>query len=423
MKKLFTPCLILCLFANLMFAEGKGFLRNRIFEVKVDVPVDVSNNALSVSDFLVKDVVIDLQQICNSLPEKGFSFATSISPDLEINFSFSKVSFGVGAGIEAYTNIGTSKDLFEFIGNGNSIGEEVSVDINAYLDTFAYAQVHFGNKFGKLSTKLQPTAFGTLAHAVTQNSYAKFRNADDGSFNIDVNALFNIYSEFDSADFENKNFTDINLLINKLTPTIGFDLTGSAAYEISDILTVNTSARIPLVPSKLSKVTPYKFSMNKSISLDSLLKKEGDEGDSEGEEASTETSQDSDNGFGDTYSVEYKLHRPMKISLGAEFHPFGNFMNYFGSIGLGIRHPFAENKDELDTYFDYLVGVRVSLLNLIHFSVSTERTDEIYKHKAMLSLSVRLVQIDAGVALESTSLANSFKGQGVGAFVTAYVGL
>ena len=423
MKKLLISCLILFLSANLIFAAEGGFLRNRFFEVKVDVPVDLSNNALSLSDFLVKDVVIDLQQLCDNLPEKGFSFATSVSPGLEISFKLPKASFGVGAGVEAYTNIGTSKDLFEFIGKGNSIGEEISVDLDAYLDTFAYAHVYFGNKFGRLSTKIQPTAFGTLAHAVTQNSYAKFRNTEDGSFDIDVNALVNIYSEFDSNDFQNKTFTDINNIISKLTPTIGFDLTGSVAYDVSDILTVNTSARIPLVPSKLSKVTPYNFSMTKEISLDSLLKKDGEEGESSGEETSTEAEQESNNGFGDTYSLEYKLHRPMKISLGAEFHPFGNFMNYFGSIGLGIRHPFAENKEELDTYLDYLVGVRLSLLNLIHFSVSTERTDEIYKHKAMLSLSVRFVQIDAGVALESTSLANSFKGQGVGAFVTAYVGL
>ena len=112
----------------------------------------------------------------------------------------------------------------------------------------------------------------------------------------------------------------------------------------------------------------------------------------------------------------------MKVSLGAEFHPFGNFMNYYGSLGFGLRHPFAQNTEELDAYFDYLLGVRISLFNLLQFSVSTERTDEVYKHKAMLSLSVRVVQVDAGVALESTSLANSFKGQGIGAFVALYVG-
>ena len=425
MKKLLTSFLILGLSANLMFAAGGGFLRNRIFEIKVDAPVDISNNAISVSDFLVKDVIIDLQELCDNLPKKGFDFATSVNPSVGLNFNFGKVNFGFGAGAEVYSNIGTSKDVFEFIAYGNSIGESISVDLNAYLDTFAYAEVHFGSKIGKLSTRIQPAIFGTLAHAVTQDSYVRFNNTEDGEFNIDVNALFNIYSEFDAADFENKNFTDFNTILNKITPTIGFDLSGSASYEVSEFLTVNTSARIPIVPSRLTKATPFSYSISKSISLDSLLEKDSEGEDSESSEnPETQPAEEEENegGFGETYSVDYILHRPLKFSLGAEFHPFGNFMNYYGSLGFGLRHPFAQNTDELDAYFDYLLGVRISLFNLLQFSVSTERTDEVYKHKAMLSLSVRVVQVDAGVALESTSLANSFKGQGIGAFVALYVG-
>ena len=426
MKKLLTSFLILGLSVNFMFAAGKGFFRHRWFEIKADVPVDISNNAISVSDFLVKDVVIDLQDLCDNLPEKGFNFAAAVDPYVGLNLNLRKFNFGFGAGAEVYSNIGTSKDVFEFIAYGNKIGESVSVDLDAYLDTFAYAEVHFGTKFGKLSTLIQPAVFGTVAHAVSQDSYVKFNNTADGQFDIDVNALFNIYSEFSSEDFKNKTYTDFNVILNKIIPTIGFDISGSASYEVSDILTVNTSARIPIVPSRLSQATPFKYSMNKQISLDSLLKKDSE--DEESDTTDTQESQpaeeeESDNGFGDTYSVDYILHRPLKFSLGAEFHPFGNFMNYYGSLGFGLRHPFAQNTDELDAYFDYLLGIRLSLLNIVQFSVSTERTDEVYKHKAMLSLSVRLVQIDAGVALESTSLANSFKGQGVGAFVTAYVGL
>ena len=97
-------------------------------------------------------------------------------------------------------------------------------------------------------------------------------------------------------------------------------------------------------------------------------------------------------------------------------------MSCYGTLGIGIQHPFSPNPAETYFYVDYLVGAKISLYNILSLYVSTERTDEIYKHKAMLALNFRLVEIDAGVAFESANLQTSFKGPGLGAFVTASVG-
>ena len=48
--------------------------------------------------------------------------------------------------------------------------------------------------------------------------------------------------------------------------------------------------------------------------------------------------------------------------------------------------------------------------------------DEVYKNALALSLNIRLVEVDAGVSLQSPNFTKSFTGAGLGAFVTLCIG-
>mgnify|MGYP003484525954 CR=1 FL=1 len=37
----------------------------------------------------------------------------------------------------------------------------------------------------------------------------------------------------------------------------------------------------------------------------------------------------------------YAIHRPLKLGVSADFHPFGTLLSTKGYVGVGFRHPFA----------------------------------------------------------------------------------
>lgn len=419
------------LFISSSFAGAADFFDHRIFEIKLNVPVNVSNNTLTIADFLQEQVIIDLKELYNGMPKKGFDATIDVMPSAAITLDFKKgLHFGVSAGIDVFANAGVSKDLFRFIAKGNQLNEDFKVSVDSYADVFAFTQLDIGfNLKEKFTILVQPSLFASLAHAVTTDSYVMAKNGENNSYNLIMKGNMDIYSSVPlNEEFFGDSGAMVNKLMNGLAPSLGFDLGGKVSYKLTDFLTLSGSVRVPITPSHLNTKTSISFDKDMTFSLDSLMnkKEEGSEegGNSEGEGASepevTETGSTSI--FSEPVSVQYYINRPMKFAVSAEFSPFSWLMKYYGTLGIGIKHPFAESRSESYFYLDYLIGTKISLVNIISLYLSTERTDEIFKHKATLALNFRLVEIDAGIALESANLQTSFKGSGLGAFVTACIG-
>ncbi len=69
MKKLIITC---ALFASLMTAAfAENIFSHRFFEIKIDVPVAVSNNFIGITDIFKEKVVIDLPKIADSMGKSG----------------------------------------------------------------------------------------------------------------------------------------------------------------------------------------------------------------------------------------------------------------------------------------------------------------------------------------------------------------
>ena len=432
MKKL---VLSLVLFTSLIGASfAENFFAHRFFEIKLDVPVNVSNNLVSLTDIFQETAIIDLPQIADNVSFNGASIKAGASPSFGIKLDIPRgLILGISVGAEADVGIGLSKDLFEFLGHGNeNMKNKFNMSAsNTYADLFATATLTGGWNTKKSKLEISGTAFNSIAHFDANETGATiFLDDENNKTSFEANVKANAYTAVKSEDISN-----VQALLNSINGNVGFDISGKYQYDIFRFLTVGAQARIPLAPSKMNVGYKIDYNIEKEFSFDELL---GGSSDSDEEEDTTEVpkleeeEETEDNGIlGAPIALKtpYAIHRPLKIGVSANFHPFGTLLTTSGYVGLGFRHPFASaiNKanggvDETKFYVDYSVEGRLSLWNILSLSLSHSYMDELFKNEMALAFNIRLVEVDAGVSFQSPNFTKSFTGAGIGAFVTVCVG-
>lgn len=398
MKKIITILLTLGLFTTSIFS--KSFFSQRFFEIKVDVPVDVSNNVFSLSEIMQKNLVIDLRKIAETLPSDGLALVTNTNPNVGINFNIGSFSLGIKAGVNVYLRTSLSKDIFDFIGMGNKIGDELYAGANLSGDVFAFTELSTKFKVGRFQVYFAPSVFVPVASIGNSNISATFKNGQDGSISLTGKANVELYSYFDINNLNNINW-------NKISSSMGFDITAGLSTPISSSFSISGVARIPIVPGKLKNKTAINADIiNYHGSVGELIK-------------DTNVLKFGKVEKGKTEIVEFLTHRPLKLNLYADCNLIGNLINFKVGGGVGIRQPFA---DQYYAYPEYLASFGISLIDLLKLGISTEYTDLIYKHQFTLALNIRLVEVATGVSVQSSSLQKSMTGSGFGAFATVCVG-
>ena len=433
MKKLALSFVLFISLLGTSFAEN--IFAHRFFEIKVDVPVNISNNIISLTDIFQETAIIDLPQIADNVKFNGAAIKAGASPSIGIKLDIPRgLILGVSVGAEADVGVGLSKDLFEFLGHGNTnMGNEFKMEAsNTYADLFATVTIDGGWNTKKSRLEISGTAFSSIAHFDASNTGARiYLNDDDNTAGFEAKLDAKAYTIANIEDL-----TNAEKLLSSIKGNIGFDVSANYKRDIFRFLSVGANARIPLVPSKLKIGYNVLYDMNQEFSFDTLLGKGGeDSGSSESaEEPKQEEEEATEDGglFGEPtiLSQPYSIHRPMKIGVSADFHPFGTLLTTSGYVGLGFRHPFAAviNKattgglDETQFYVDYSVAGRLSLWNILSLSLSHSYMDELFKNEIAVALNIRLVEVDAGVSFQSPSFTKSFTGAGIGAFVTVCVG-
>jgi len=425
MKRLILSLILFVSFVSASFAEN--IFAHRFFEVKLDMPVSLSNNLVDLQSIFQKKVVIDLAEIADKMPDDGASIKANVGPSLSINLDIPRgLILGVNIGAQAEVSAGLSKDIFEFLGKGNggmgnSFTEKTS---NTYADLFANVSVTGGWNAKKSRLAVTGTVFSAIAHMDAGDSYIKiYNNAEDNTFGVQASLDAKMYAV---ADMKN-DMSDIMGIVNLASKNMGFDLAADYQLDFARFLTLGAKANIPLVPSKLDRLASVKSDFTYETSLDDLMKNEessGEGGESGNEGSSSEESKQEAYTLSEfeQLSNPYIIHRPLKLGLSANFHPFGTLLSTNGYFGIGVRHPFAKNSDETDFYFDYSVGGKLSLWNIINFELTHSYYDQVFKNEFALALNIRLVEVDAGISFQSASLAKSFQGAGAGAYVTVCIG-
>ena len=421
MKKLLITFALLVSLVSASFAEN--FFAHRFFEIKLDVPVNISNNLFGITDLLQKQVVIDLAEIADNLPENGASLKADVAPSLSIGIDIPKgLILGLDIGADAAASVGLSKDIFDLIGNGNQgkSSNFTQKTTNTYFDLFAHTSITGGWNTKNSKIKVTGSLFWALAHFDASDTYVKFYSQDNKS-GIEANLDARLYSPVDYS----KDVSDVQAILSSMKNNGGFDIAAEYQRDLFRFLTVGGKVQIPLKPSTLDMCSMVTTDYAYDFDFEQMFSGE-DEGtqNSGSSESSTNAGDSEENLIQEAVKLAspYKIHRPLKLGASVDFHPFGTLLSTSGYLGVGVRHPFAENKAETQFYFDYSVAGRLSLWNVLSFEASHSRIDETFKNEFALALNIRLIEVDAGVSFQSASFAKSFTGAGAGAFVTVCLG-
>ncbi|MCI1210187.1 MAG: hypothetical protein LKF96_12170 [Treponema sp.] len=406
MKKLIT---LLTALAVVTAVSAEINPPHRYIEFGSDFDVSVSNNYVTVPDVMVKDLVIDLNKIAEEMPDNGFDLNMALNGTSFVNINLKKIRLGFSTGFESYGYGNISKELFELIGEGNSLSDEPqTVDATAVADVFAVTSASVGMKFGKLRLKVTPSIVSPLVYAEADDAKVEYETAADGSIRAVASSKINIYTAAGIQDLIENDSGSYEYTVSSedIWKGSGIDLAAEAEYPILDDLDVGVFTRVPIIPGRLHSkaTTTASFSYETDGILDAVSSDTTDSLDDY-------TYDTSDWSYSDT---TYYINRPLRLGTQAAYRPFGSWFTLFGMGGVGIRYPFSDN---YAVYPEYTAGLGLSLFGALGVDVSSAYLNQIFIHKIGVMLNVRVLEIDAALSLQGSDFVNSFSMSGIGAAV------
>lgn len=422
MKNIFVLGLLLFLCSFTIFSQETGADKyadsvkkevgriaypHRYFEAGSSFDFSLSNNYFNVKDILKKDLVIDLAKIADEMPDKGWLANIDLSPNFFMNLNLKNgVHVGLNTGVEVYSSMNISKDLFDFIGHGNELGETLSFASNLRGDAFFHAGVAVGfNLFG-FHLEVTPSVFKPLVHAETSEMTATVKNPETGGLEVRLVSELALYSCIDLDNTDNLQES----ILDAIKEGWGFDIESSLEHRIFNTLNGAVYSRIPIVPGKLNYAA--KMNMGFSMEMKDIL-------DFSDENVVTET-KEPEMTYG---TAEYKLHRPLRMGAQVAWRPFGKWFTLGGLIGFGIKEPFTS---DWHGYVEYKLSCDVDLYiknwDFLGLHAYSSYMNEVFRHSVGLLLNLRVVELNVGVSVAGGSFASSFKGAGAGVYFMSSFG-
>ena len=170
--------------------------------------------------------------------------------------------------------------------------------------------------------------------------------------------LRDFYSNLDA--FNEKMVSDL------FSSGTGFDMGVAASLPFGSKLTFSGTARFPIVPGSYKYV--YSSSYETTMTMNLL--------------DSSKNSSEIDGNINDfskeVLDEKIYINRPMKLNVYANYYPMGNIVQFCAGAGIGVYHPFL---NESFVYPEYYLSAGVNLIDLIKASISTEYTNQIFKHQ------------------------------------------
>lgn len=389
----------------------------RLVELKFDLPFTVANNTVGILDYLVPEVEVDLSDFVKQMPSNGFVFSTDFNPSISANvYLFDKFMVGLNTGINMYSRFGLSKDVFDFIANGNDENDDLNVTekIDGYSDMFAYLKADLGFTLdsGKYEVLVSPTFFTTVYHAVMEDSYVNAFNRLDSSFGFNVNGNIDFYSVLPISEelLSPEYWSDYSKYLSNLWMAFGMDVAGQVSTSLLDNLKITGSFRVPLVPSHLNGKTGIRYNASMDTNITEIA-------------SGTANEITQDVSFGETYEGDYIVNRPLKVFVQGDYSLLNEMIVCTAGIGLGYEHPFASNGEESSAYVDYLLQGKLNLMDMFNVTLSTECMDMIYRHSLSAGANLKFFELNVGGSLSSSTFSSSFRGTGLSLFTTLTIGL
>lgn len=248
--------ILACIFAVSIIstaAFSKNFFSQRYFEIKVGTDVDFSNNLFTANELLVQDLEIDLKKLAQECPESGFNLRAGANPNLGLNLNIKNFHLGIDAGVDVYESLTVGKGLFDFLGYGNTIGEESKFTLNNNTEVFAYSQVDLGLKIGKVRFNVKPAVFLPLVSIRESGGTITVKNDTDGNMIASMDLDMDVYSIAEiQQTSDGKIVIDPEKLQAAFTKGYGFDIAGGLGVDVSDSFIIGATCRIPVLPGHLN---------------------------------------------------------------------------------------------------------------------------------------------------------------------------
>ena len=408
-KHVFISCVLSVLIFPLVTAAADLSSPHRIFEIGIDADFGVANNYWGVGDVLQKELLIDLKEIANNMPSKGFNLAFHDREQVFLNLNLSShLQFGVSAGVEANGSLTISNDLFDMLGSGMTLGSKKTIDVTSYADMFADINLSFKTIVNDFSVTVAPTYFVPLMFVPKTTVSGSVYTTQGGKIRANAESIVDVYTAVDMSSLvEDSEIPEYD--IAEIMSNGGFDLTLVAERYWLDGLSAGMFTRIPIIPGRLKhKMTTRVYAYFEEDNLmdfisdrDKELKKDAGHDDF-------------------TYSdADYRAYRPFKLGVNATYAPFGEWLKLMPMLAVAVRNPYSS---DMIVYPEYSVDVQLALWRLLFLNAGTAYTDQIFQQRVGFALNLRLVELLAQVRWCGTDFKNSFNLTGSGAFVGVRIG-
>lgn len=397
--------------AGFLFVSGASAynmeIPNRFLEFGVDMDFGFSNNYFAAKDILKEEWIFDFSEMAGELGEDGLRFDGNLNASGFVNLNLTNgISVKAKTGYESYGSGNISRELFDFIGNGNSLNETLSFDGNMSMDMFAYTSADVNFDIGGFRVGAGIGCFLPLMHVETTKIDAYFVNGPDGSIvtkafmGLKANSCFNM-QPFIDGDY------DVSKISNSGDATVGIDLSGSVEREVFKSLTARGYMRLPVIPGSLKDVAYGVYEMNYTASSVISMVEDG---------ASNLSFEEGDKLYG---TETYWISRPFHMGAEIAWRPFGQYVTFNALLGFGVKYPWTE---EAKGFVEYNFGVNAALFNMLGMSLSSSYLNEVFIHQVGMMLNFRVFEIDIGVSSQGANFSKSCAGSGIGAFAAVKVG-
>lgn len=415
MKKIAALLSILVIFATSAFAEIHP--RYRKVEFGFDGQFSMAQNLFSINDIFTETIKLDFPKMYDTLGGKDFSVRTNNDLNLSLNVDVGLISVGLEwDALNIGGNFTISNDIFKLLSEGNVLDEKMKFSMGMGLDMFSTFAVPVGVDLGKIAFTVKPSLFIPLLHIPNPDAGVEYY-ADSQSGNMTAKLFMHptIYTVFNPNVVMDKNLenVDISRIISdygKYFSFVGFDISGSAEYELSDTLDVGGYLNMPIVPGRLDY--SISFSAEKDLEVpsisDFLLPKEDD---SSSEEPEPQPPEDGGFDLGEVVfgtGKSYKINRPLRIGAEASWRPFGNWIALRPALGIAFRNPFGKDFGKGDFYVEYALNVDMRVLYVFCFNLTSAYLEQNFVQELGIGFNFRVMEIDFNIASSSPSFAKSF---------------
>ncbi len=372
----------------------------RYFEIGFDTNIGLSNNYFAAKEMLVEELVIDFTKISNEISDDGLVLNFLASGGFFSNLNLNNgMSFGFSFGVDGSGFGKISKDLFDFLGKGNSLGQPLSVGCDGEGDVFTYFDTSYQFDLGDFGVKVGAGFFVPMMHVELKDVTARMENGESGSLDASITGALNAYG---CGDLQNIFDTlDVAGFVEGIKQGWGFDISGSVEHAILASLQGRVYMRLPIVPGCMNhKMTASVSSNYHADDFVSLF--DGN--------VSASSFDISDKVYS---SEKFYLARPFRTGYEIKWRPFGKYVSFNHQLGFGVKYPWTA---DARAYIEYNFGFEASIFNIIGVSAFSSYQREVFVQQAGVMLNLRILEIDAGVSLQGASFEKSWLGSGVGAY-------